>query len=169
VETLKEFKGMMWGQKIKVYTGHKNLIQDALGLTSDQVYPWWLLLEEYGPEIIHIKGIHNTVADAISWLDYCPVQNNRETWMTFTQCWCYYASHTSTQQPAVHPASMNSVFINRSEEDVMYPLTVKEIAEAQEMDPNIQKLSKDPQYTRHLVENTQVLCKGTAMVLPTAL
>jgi hypothetical protein len=66
VETLKEFKGMLWGQDIKVYTDHKNLTRDALGLTSDRVYPWWLLLEEYAPEIIYIKGIHNTVADAIS-------------------------------------------------------------------------------------------------------
>ena len=111
---------MLWGQKIKVYMDHKNLIQDALGLTSDRVYRWRLLLEEYGPEIIHIKGIHNTVTDAISWLHYCPVQN-KETWMTFTQCWCYYASHTRTQQPAIHPASMNSVFANHSEEDVIYP------------------------------------------------
>ena len=38
VETLKEFKGMLWGRKIKVFTDHKNLIQDALGLTSDRVY-----------------------------------------------------------------------------------------------------------------------------------
>jgi ribonuclease HI len=70
VETLKEFKGMLWGQKLKVFTDHKNLIQDALGLTSDRVYRWRLLLEEYGPEIVHIKGIHNTVADAISRLDF---------------------------------------------------------------------------------------------------
>ena len=38
VECLKEFKGMLWGQWIKVYTDHKNLVQDALGLLSDRVY-----------------------------------------------------------------------------------------------------------------------------------
>ncbi len=52
VETLKEFKeGMLWGQDIKVYTDPKNLTRDALGLTSDRVYCWRLLLEEYAPEI----------------------------------------------------------------------------------------------------------------------
>ena len=77
---------MLWGQQIKVYTDHKNLIQDVLGHTSDRIYQWWLLLEEYGPEIIYIKGIHNIVADAILHLDYCHVQNNWEAWMTLTQC-----------------------------------------------------------------------------------
>ncbi len=38
VETLKEFKGMLWGQSIKVYTDHANLIRDALGMTYDRVY-----------------------------------------------------------------------------------------------------------------------------------
>jgi hypothetical protein len=36
--TLKEFKRMLWGQSIKVYTDHANLIRDALGMTSDHVY-----------------------------------------------------------------------------------------------------------------------------------
>ncbi len=40
VETLKEFKGMLWGQNIMVYTDHKNLTRDTLGLKSDRVY-WW--------------------------------------------------------------------------------------------------------------------------------
>jgi hypothetical protein len=34
VETLKEFRGMLWGQTIKVYTDHKNLTKEALGLTA---------------------------------------------------------------------------------------------------------------------------------------
>jgi hypothetical protein len=75
VETLKEFKGMLWGQPIKVFTDHKNLMRDALGLTLNQVYQWRLLLEEYGPEIVYIKGIHNTIADAISRLEYDPSVN----------------------------------------------------------------------------------------------
>eukprot|EP00804_Cyclotella_cryptica_P026293 CCRYP_007626-RA/>CCRYP_007626-RA protein AED:0.43 eAED:0.55 QI:0/0/0/1/0/0/2/0/142 len=56
VETLKEFKGMLWGQRLKVYTDHKNLIQDALGLTSDRVYRWRLLLEEFGPKLFTLKA-----------------------------------------------------------------------------------------------------------------
>ncbi len=55
LETLKEIKGMLWGQDIKVYTAHNNFTRDALGLTSDRVYRWRLLLEEYAPKIIFIK------------------------------------------------------------------------------------------------------------------
>ena len=79
METLKEFKGMLWGQRITVYTDHKNFMQDALGLTSDQVYHWRLLLEEYGPTIVYINDIHNKVVDAISCLDYSPVTNDMTT------------------------------------------------------------------------------------------
>ncbi len=75
VKTLKEFKGILWGQNIKVFTDHTNLMRDALGSTMDRVYKWRLLLEEYGPKIFYIKGIHDTVADAISQLEYDPSVN----------------------------------------------------------------------------------------------
>ncbi len=105
VDTLKEFKVMLWGQSVKVNTDHANLIRDALGLTLDRVYQWRLLLEEYGPKIIYIKGIHNTVADAISQLEYDPSVNQtaesdymikvtnsrcsqRQNWMSVSKHWC---------------------------------------------------------------------------------
>ncbi len=37
VETPKECKGILWGQRLNVYTDLKNLTQDGLGLTSDRV------------------------------------------------------------------------------------------------------------------------------------
>ncbi len=102
VETLKEFWGMLWGQQIKVYTNHKNLIRDALGLTPNRVYQWRLLLEEYAPEIVYIKGIHNTVTDAISRLEYSPevnptneqnfanlrIPSKGHRWKGFAALWC---------------------------------------------------------------------------------
>ena len=79
---------MLWGQKIIVYTDHKNLTRDALGLTSKRVYRWRLVLTEFQPEIIYIKGIDNTVADAISRLEYDPSVNVKnihwsERWSVF--------------------------------------------------------------------------------------
>ncbi len=84
--------------------------------------------KEFGPKIVHIKGIQNTVADAISRFDFCPVQDEKANWMSFTKCWCHYTMHapleesTTTQQ-----LQLNMVFANCSKEDVIYPLKVKEI------------------------------------------
>ncbi len=69
---------MLWGQNIMVYIDHKNLTRDAQRLASDRVYQWRLLLEEYAPQKIYIKGIHNTVADAVSRLDYDPKLNKKQ-------------------------------------------------------------------------------------------
>jgi hypothetical protein len=96
---------MLWGQNIKVFTDHPNLMRDALGLTLDRVYQWWLLLEEYGHKVVYIKGIHNTVADAVLRLEYDPSVNGkaesfhmmkvrnkqsrqRQNWMTVSKNWC---------------------------------------------------------------------------------
>ena len=63
---------MVFSQKLKIYTDHKNMNRDALGSTSNRVYRWRLLLKEYGTEILYTKGIDNTVAGTISRLDYNP-------------------------------------------------------------------------------------------------
>ena len=89
---------MLWGQRTKVYRDHKNLIQDALRLTSDHVYWWRLLFEEYGPKIVHTKGIHNTVADVISRLDFGPVRDDKANWMIFTKRWCHHTMHASNAE-----------------------------------------------------------------------
>ena len=61
---------MFWGQKLKVYTDHKSLVRDVLGLRCDPVYRWRLILEEYDPGIVYIKGTDNNLADTVSCLEY---------------------------------------------------------------------------------------------------
>jgi hypothetical protein len=97
------------------------------------VYCWRLILKEYGPEIVYIKGIHNTIADAISQLEYVSPDTPskdatlRQNWMTFSKCWCEY-KQTHDNSTDKHNYSMNNVFANHSKEEEIYPLTVKEIA-----------------------------------------
>ena len=155
VETLKEFKGMLWGQQLVVYTDHQNLMRDALGLTSDRVYRWRLLLEEYGPEIIYIKGIDNTVADAISRLDFNPTPTTQrkecQNWMTFTKRWCKLSKSTAQSNSTKHHIeSMNYVFANRSDDEEIYPLTVKEIRAEQQKDKEIRSFKNDKNYETKL-------------------
>ena len=107
---------MLWGQRIKIYTYHQNLVRDALGMTSDRVYRWRLILEEYGPEIVYIKGIHNTVADAISRLDFLPTVKSETTdkqcWMTLAKCWCTLENDTDISN-SEQTMDMNHVFANQ--------------------------------------------------------
>jgi transposase InsO family protein len=67
VETLKEFRNILLGQRIIVHTDHKNIVYGKL--SNDRIARWRLLLEEYGPTYVHVKGTDNVVADALSRLD----------------------------------------------------------------------------------------------------
>jgi hypothetical protein len=117
-------------------------------------------LEEYAPEIIYIKGIHNTVADAILQLGYDPKlkKTNEYTramlgvepeklstqrWKYFAHHWCSYnEASTPTQAHCFH---MNKVFAYCSDEDKIYPLTTAEIARTKWADAFLKHLFKHMQ------------------------
>jgi hypothetical protein len=106
---------------------------------------------------MHIKGIHNTVADAISQLDIVPVKDDKANWMTFTKCWCHYNMHaTSVESTYDHQEQINMVFTDLSKEDVIYLLTVKEIAQAHDDDAALKKLSTHDKYSTELVDDNQL-------------
>ena len=87
VETLKEFRNILLGQKITVYTDHKNLTHS--NFNTDRVMRWRLILEEYGPELIYTKGSTNIVADALSRLD---IDERNEPADTEAQAECFALS-----------------------------------------------------------------------------
>ncbi|OWZ07401.1 Pol Polyprotein, partial [Phytophthora megakarya] len=66
VEMLREFCSILWGRKLKIFTDHKNSVQSTFN--NPQMLRWRLEIEEYGPELVYIKGHENIVADAISRL-----------------------------------------------------------------------------------------------------
>ena len=66
---------------------------------------------------------------------------------------------------------MNQVFANRSEEDEIYPLTVKEIVEAQKADPILTHFFKSNAVLSkglelQLVENESCICHEGKLVIP---
>ena len=73
VETLKDFRNILLGNQITVYTNHKNLTYKFFN--TERVMRWRLILEEFGPEFKYIKEENNTVADALSRLEKSPNQD----------------------------------------------------------------------------------------------
>jgi hypothetical protein len=166
--------------------------RDALGLTLDRVYQWGLLLEEYGPEIVYIKGIQNTVADVVSRLDYDPSVNQtaeifhmtkvknksrqRQCWMTVSKQWCELDLDSDNLDSYTDKHDdWNLMFAHHKEEDEIYPLTLTAIAEGQHKDQelkvyfkkNAQMPHKDIVF--HLIEHTKVLCKNAKLMIPVSL
>ncbi len=113
----------------------------------DQVYQWRLFLEEYGPKIGYIKGIHNTVADAVLRLEFDPsvnqtaesfhttkVRNNssqRQCWMTVSKKRCKLDIDSDNLDSYTNKHDdWNLMFAHQEEEEEVYPPTLTEIADA---------------------------------------
>lgn len=129
VETLKEFRNILLGQQIRVYTDHKNLT--CKNFNTDRVMRWRLILEEYSPKLLYVPGTINVVADALSRLDI---------------------TTTSSPQPTIvaNALAAGSETINGLEElpEDAFPLTYKHIAAAQQLDTALlNKLKHDSNYT----------------------
>jgi hypothetical protein len=70
---------------------------------------------------------------------------------------------------------LNLVFANHREEDEIYPLTIIEIAKAQNRDQNLKIYYKqnaktpEKEMSFQLIENTKVLCKDDKLIIPASL
>ena len=68
VETLKEFRNILLGYELEVYTDHKNLTFESTESTSQRAQRWRGMIQEFDVTLKFIEGEANIVADAISRL-----------------------------------------------------------------------------------------------------
>ena len=64
--------------------------------------------------------------------------------------------------------SINLMFATRDDEDAIYPLTTREIADVQQHDADLNAIADKHGYTKQLVENIEILCKNGKMVIQKA-
>ncbi len=63
----------------------------------------------------------------------------------------------------------HDVFANHSEDDEIFPITVKEIAKEQKKDKMLKALAKSDKYETLLIESIKVLCNDGKLVIPKSL
>jgi len=89
--------------------------------------------------------------------------------MMFSKFWSCFSK---TQDPdELNMIEMNHVFANRNEEEEIFPLTVKEIVEAQKADPILKHFFKSNAVLNkglelQLVENESCICHEGMLVIP---
>jgi hypothetical protein len=134
-----------------------------------------------------MKGIHNTVADAISRLDYDPKLNstneynhathvmsmNKEACQNWLMCSKFWSCYNKMQggPDKTNTIQTNQVFTNHSKEDELYPLTVKDIVEAQKANTKLKHLFKsnavlDKGLELQLIKNKSCICHKGWHIIP---
>ena len=151
VETLKEFKNILLGQRITVHTDHKNLLYDKM--SSDRIIRWRLLIEEFAPTFQHVAGEHNVVADALSRIDAdfdMPISDGK-------------------------PSRYEMALANVRKDDLSqyeFPLSPQVIAKHQGMDTKLQKErsgKRSNEYAIKTVENVDLIMHKEKICIPIAL
>ena len=128
VETLKEFRTILFGQELKIFTDHKNLVSPTLN--SERVMRWRLYIEEYSPDIEYLDGPSNLVADYLS-------RHEKQV----------QATQIEPFQDAVNPTSQEAFFTcfaNEQNDFSHHPLSYEHLEKAQQLDANIKKLLDMP-------------------------
>ena len=112
VATLKEFRNILLGQQINVFTEHTNLTYKHFN--TERVMRWRLILEEYGPELIYIQGNKNIVADALSRLE---LEVDKEKISPDVQALSeHFALKKKDMPEEAHPTNYKTIMLNQQKD-----------------------------------------------------
>ena len=68
METLKEFRNILLGHEIEVFTDHYNITYETIESASHHIQIWKSLIQGFGVTILYITGKANIVSDAFIWI-----------------------------------------------------------------------------------------------------
>jgi RNase H-like domain found in reverse transcriptase/Integrase zinc binding domain len=132
VETFTEFWTLLYGQRVIVHSDHKNIPYG--NLVNNHIARWRLLLEEYSPEIWHIKGKDNVIADTLSRKDATDNSTDTPKVCTYTLSFILHNENAST---------VTTSFTTQKEiESELFPMLLELITKEQKDDTQIQKLQE---------------------------
>jgi hypothetical protein len=143
VETLCEYKCILLGHLITIYTNHKNLTFS--NFTTDCVTCWQLNVEEYGPNIVYLPGKCNIIADALSRL---PKLKETQDDSTF----------------------LEKIFAFDDQLDA-FPIAFNIISKAQLADKKIQQrvTNNDPDFETRILQRAPLVYFKKKIAIPTSL
>jgi len=164
VETLKEFRNILIGQRLVVHTDHLNLLYNKL--PSPRVVRWRLLLEEYGAKFVHVAGEENVVADTMSRHPNTDEEPTDGGSTGKQLVYCMNGARRSTDDTEISCADL----IKDEDLEEGFPLSPKVIDEYQRKDKDLlRKVKRNPKYSTVELEGTTLVAKEGKVVIPTSL
>jgi hypothetical protein len=140
VETLQEYRTILLGHLVKIYTDHKNLT--FANFKTDRVHRWRLIVEEYGPQIIYHPGVKNIVADFLSRHPVLPKTSELHF--------------------------LNEIFT--VDDNIPFPLAFEIISEHQAADLQLQTIATtNPAYQTRIIARKPIIHLHNKIVVPQSL
>ena len=165
VETLKEFRNILFGQNVTVHTDHLNLLYSKM--PSARIVRWRLMLEEFGPKFVHVKGESNVVADTLSrHPNTDPEDTTEELGPKLAYCMAILPRDDAMQEEF----SFAGLVTKEDIEDEVFPLSPKVLDRYQRKDKALlKKAMSNPKYSTIELEGTELIAKYGKVVVPLAL
>ena len=153
VETLRTFENILMGQQIVVHTDHLNLLYAKLA--SARMIRWRMLLEEFGPEVRHVAGVKNVVADALSRLPMEHRDSDIEMW----------------EEPPKPLEYSNNLVKLKDIESETFPMLPSLIAKYQSSDETLRKrMEKNIEhFSKKKIEDSELIRYKRRIYIPTPL